>query len=81
MPAMAKRKRADRPADSGTHKTPRTGVFIPTDWVDVADALASAQKMNRVWWLIDLIRQAAVAAGRPESELPRTPWDQQAKGG
>jgi hypothetical protein len=60
---------------SGKHKTPRVALQVPEDWCDVLEELAAAQRMPRVWLLIDMIRAAAVAAGKDAATLPPMPWE------
>lgn len=64
---MAKKKKV-----SGKHATPRKPVQMPADWLAVAQDMAADRKTPTVWFLIDLIRQEAEAAGK--SPLPPVPW-------
>lgn len=77
LPVMGKKKPDGRePGDSGRHKTPRKNLGLPEDWFNLAQRLAREGKPTpTVWWLIELIAEAAIRAGVKESELPVRPWE------
>ncbi len=68
MLGMAKRKKV-----SGKHSTTRKPVQFPEDWLKVAKRMASRRPAPVVWYLIELIRLDAEAAG--EVDLPPLPWN------
>jgi hypothetical protein len=67
MICMAKRKK-----QSGEHSTPRKPVQIPANWLKVAKTLAATRPAPVVWYLIELVKRDAEAAGI--KDLPPVPW-------
>lgn len=57
---------------SGEHSTPRKPVQMPADWLELAKRRAGTRPMPLVWYLIELIKKDAEAAG--EKSLPVVPW-------
>lgn len=66
MTGMAKKK------VSGKHSTPRKPVQLPADWLRVAQELAAERPTPVMWFLVEMIREKAEAAGR--KDLPPVPW-------
>lgn len=62
---------------SGKHLTPRRNVGLPEPWFQVAQQLASKGPTPVTWWLCQLIRREAEAAGI--TSLPPMPWQQAAQ--
>lgn len=59
---------------SGERATPRQPVQVPTDWLRIAKAMAAKRPAPVVWYLIELVKRDAEAAGL--TDLPPTPWDE-----
>jgi len=66
---MAKKK-----TKHGVYKTPRQAVQLPAAWVQVARRLAAKTPTPTTWYLVTLIRDAAIAAG--ETNLPPLFWEE-----
>lgn len=62
---------AKRPT-GGKHKTPRTPLQMPKDWVVIARKIAAIKKQPTTWALIAIIEQEARALGI--EDLPSLPW-------
>ncbi len=74
MTAMAARK---KPAKSGgEHKTKRTPVQVPNEWLALARSLAAGEEKPTLWLIIKLIREHAIASGRDVASLPVAPWEE-----
>ena len=56
----------------GKHTSPRKPVQLPADWLAVAQEIASERMTTAGWFIVDLIRREAEAAGR--KKLPPLPW-------
>ncbi len=61
-------------ASGGPHKTPRTSVQVPNEWLAIARKRAGAKEQPVLWYLIRLIQKDAIEAGIPD--LPPLPWEQ-----
>lgn len=68
MIVMSKKK----PPTGGKHTTPRKPVQFPAEWLAVARRMAATRPTPVVWYMIELIRKDAEAAG--VTDLPPTPW-------
>jgi hypothetical protein len=68
---MAKKKDNDR------HKKARRMVGLPSSWFVVAQKLARQKPTPTVWYLVELIRRDAEAAG--VKDLPPFPWEDEDK--
>lgn len=66
-----KKTPADKPS-GGKHKTKRIGVNFTEDWHAVLRKLAARRKQPVLWYLLDLAREDAKAAG---FETPALPWE------
>lgn len=64
-----KRKADDEPK--------RRTVSLPLAWFEVAQRLAKKRPTPTTWFLCELIKQAAEAAG--ETDLPAPPWETEDK--
>ena len=73
------RKRKTPASDGGQHKTPRTSVMIPDAWLDIARRRAGTRPMPTLWYLVELIRKDAEAAG--ETSFPPAPWEDHPRSG
>ena len=65
------RKKSGTP--SGPHKTKRTSVQVPDEWLEVARSRARSQKQPTLWFLLSLIEKDAKEAG--VKDLPMLPWE------
>ena len=67
-------RRRSKSSDGGKHKTRRVAVNFPEDWHAVLRQLAARGKQPVLWYLIDLAKRDADAAGIP---TPLLPWDEE----
>lgn len=75
---MAKKKGvAGDKGDGGKHQTPRRTVALPLKWFEIAQKLARQKPAPTVWWLVELIKREAEAAGI--KDLPPPPWETEDK--
>lgn len=70
IPGMGRKKTGNT---SGPHKTPRTSVQVPNDWLKVARQRASTKQQPVLWYLLSLIQKDAAEAG--VADLPPLPWE------
>jgi hypothetical protein len=59
-------------ADGEKRPTPRKSVALPLPWYQVAEKLAEKGPTPIVWYLVQLIKEKAEAAG--VTDLPLPPW-------
>lgn len=82
LPRMGKKKKdasATGKSDTDRHQKARRMVGLPLQWFEVAQKLARQKSppSPTVWWLCDLIRREAEAAGM--TDLPPPPWETEDK--
>lgn len=71
-----KKAGADK-SDGGKHQTPRRTVALPLQWYEVAEKLAEKGPTPVVWYLVQLLKEKAEAAGM--TDLPPPPWKSEDK--
>lgn len=62
-------------ASGGQHKTTRTSVQVPDEWLAIARQRARINRQPLLWYLLGLIHEDAVAAGI--TNLPALPWGEE----
>ena len=77
LPRMAKKKKPGGGKDDGAKQSPRRAVQLPAAWYEVAQQLARKKPTPTVWFLVELIKREAEAAG--VTELPPPPWETEDK--
>jgi hypothetical protein len=60
---------------SGKHKAARRHIALPSEWVDLADQLASDKRQLTSWYIIELLLNAAEEKKLPS---PSPPWERKA---
>ncbi len=66
----------DAKGDAGK-QAPRRAVQLPLKWYEVAQQLARKKPTPTVWYLVELIKREAEAAGF--TDLPPPPWETEDK--
>lgn len=74
---MGRKKSSGKNSGSGgPHKTPRTSVQVPDEWLKIARARANANRQPVLWYFLGLIQADAREAG--VADLPSLPWEKEA---
>jgi len=63
--------------DEGEKQAPRRAVQLPLPWYEVAQKLAEKGPTPVVWYLVQLLKEKAEAAGM--TDLPPPPWKTEEK--
>jgi hypothetical protein len=76
-PMARQRKTPGTQPTGGQHKTARSPIQLPAAWDDIAQQRATQLKQPKLWYLIWLIEQDAIANGF--TGVPAGPWDKKGK--